>query len=57
MLAALALAIISRNRAEYRAEAHGVSNEQVDANVFGVTALTTGMVVLGALGLYLVVTY
>jgi len=56
LLAVLALAIISRNRAEYRAEAQGVSNERVDANVFGVTVLTAGMVVLGGLGLYLVAT-
>lgn len=56
LLAVLALSIISRNRAEYRVEAHGVSNERVDANLFGVAALTAGMVVLGGLGLYLVAT-
>lgn len=54
LLAVLALAIILRNRAEYRAEAQGVSDERIDANVFGVAALTLGMVVLGGLGLYLV---
>lgn len=55
LLAVLALAIISRNRAEYRAEAQGVSQEHVDANAFGVAAVTLGMAVLGGLGLYLVV--
>lgn len=54
LLALLSVAIISRNRAEYRAEARALSREQVDANVFGVAAITLGMTVLGGLGLYLV---
>lgn len=55
VLAVLSLVIIARNRAEYRSEARGLSDERVDANVFGVFAVTTGMTVLGGLGLYLVV--
>lgn len=54
LLAVLAVSIMARNRAEYRAEAQGVSNERVDANVFGVAAVTLGMSALGGLGLYLV---
>lgn len=55
LLAFLAMLIIVRNRAEYRAEAEGLSQERVDANVFGVFTITLGMTVLGGLGLYLVV--
>ncbi len=55
LLALLSAAIIARNRASYRVEAQGLSREQVDANVFGVGAITLGMTVLGGLGLYLVV--
>lgn len=55
LLAVLSLLIIGRNRAEYRAEAQGINEEQVDANVFGVFGITLGMAVLGGLGLYLVV--
>lgn len=55
LLALLAMAIIVRNRAEYRAEAEGLSHERIDANVFGVLTITLGMTVLGGLGLYLVV--
>ena len=51
----LSLLIIGRNRAEYRAEAQGINDEQVDANVFGVFGITLGMAVLGGLGMYLVV--
>lgn len=56
LLAVLALSIIVRNRAEYRAEAHGVYHEHVEPNAIGVLAITVGMAVLGGLGLYLVAT-
>lgn len=55
LLAVLSLMIISRNRAGYRAEARGLSNEHVDANAFGVFTITLGMTILGGLGLYLVI--
>ena len=55
LLAVLSLAIIARSRAGYRDEAQGLRKESVDANVFGVHAITAGMSVLGGLGLYLAV--
>lgn len=55
LLFLLSLLIIIRNRADYRAEAEGLSREHVDANVVGVAAITISMTVLGGLGLYLVV--
>lgn len=54
LLALLSLLIIVRNRAAYRTEAEGLSQELYDANVFGVFTITLGMSVLGGLGLYLV---
>lgn len=55
LLAVLSLTIIATNRAGYRDEAQGLSEEAVDANAFGVLAITAGMTVLGGLGLYLAV--
>ena len=55
LLFLLALLIIVCNRADYRAEAEGLSRERADANVVGVAAITISMTVLGGLGLYLVI--
>lgn len=54
LLGVIAVAIIVRNRSEYREEAEGMSREIVPANIFGVFAITLGMSVLGGIGLYLV---
>lgn len=55
LLAVISIAIIARNRAEYRHEAIELSHEHAEPNVFGVFAITAGMVLLGLIGLYLVV--
>ncbi len=55
LLGFIALVIIARNRAQYRVGAEGIEQEQVRANVFGVFAVTLGMAVFAAIGLFLVV--
>lgn len=55
LLSVIGLAIIARNRVEYRHEAVGIKQEQVEPNVFGVFAITAGMAVLGVIGLVLIV--
>lgn len=54
LLCCIALVIIARNRAQYRTGAEGIKQEQVRANVFGVFAITIGMAMFAAIGLFLV---
>lgn len=54
LLVVMALVIALRNRSIYRRQATGLVDELVEANVRGVLAMTAAMCLLGAIGVFLV---
>ncbi|WP_257159162.1 DUF202 domain-containing protein [Corynebacterium cystitidis] len=54
LLMVLALLIVLTQRRRYSVEAQGIQREFTEPNVFAVFTMTIAMVLLGAIGLYLI---